>query len=80
LALLNDGSGGFRTASPAQSGFLVPGDGRALVLAKDAYGPVIAAAQNGGELIWARPRVQTKVRGRKVERYWGMGYLGQSRR
>ena len=94
LALLGDGRGVFRALNARESGFFVPGDGKALVVAKGADGPVIVAAQQQGPLVLARPRVQLSVASaesdgtvplpggarRRVETYFGSGYLGQSGR
>lgn len=94
LALLGDGRGGFRALTAEQSGFFVPGDGKSLVLAKGTDGPLIVAAQQQGQLVVARPQVQMKVAKagddgvvplpggemRRVENYFGSGYLGQSGR
>ncbi|MEM9931636.1 MAG: hypothetical protein AAF840_17650, partial [Bacteroidota bacterium] len=65
------------------SGFFVPGEGRALVVAQGKDGPLIVAAQNSGPLAVFRPlqrKESPQVPGRKTERYWGSGYLGQSGR
>jgi hypothetical protein len=87
LILLGDGKGGFTKAVTSDIRFSVPrldvpGEGRALVLAKGANGPVVVAAQNSGPLVVrsvAFPSSSSKT-GRKVETYWGSGYLGQSGR
>jgi hypothetical protein len=92
LVLLGDGNGGFRSVTSAGSGLFVPGEGRALVVARGSEGPLIVAAQNHGGLVLARPRVPFKVgvakddgtvmlpggSFRRVEEYLGSGYLSQS--
>ena len=91
LVLLGDGAGNFRSLSPAAAGWLVPGEGRALVVARGADGPLLVAAQNRGRLVVARPRVPLvaarapgadggNALGRRTERYYGAGYLSQSGR
>jgi hypothetical protein len=94
LALLGDGKGGFRSITAEESGFSVPGDGKAIVLVQGDSGPIIVAAQQQGKLVLARPRVQMEVGkagldglvalpgggSRRVETYFGSGYLGQSGR
>ncbi|PZX60395.1 FG-GAP repeat protein [Algoriphagus ratkowskyi] len=52
LVLLGDGKGGFAPMSPQESGFMVPGDGKALVKIASAQGePLIIASQNRGKLL-----------------------------
>ncbi len=94
LVLLGDGQGGFRALTAEESGFFVPGDGKAMVLARGQNGPLVVAAQQRGKLILARPQVQMKAieagggqrallpsgGSRRVEAYLGSGYLGQSGR
>ncbi|MFK8163736.1 MAG: VCBS repeat-containing protein [Lewinella sp.] len=94
LILLGDGQGGFQSQPAERSGLSVPGEGRALVLANGASGPLLVAAQNNGPLVLARPQVPYSVSKagnagtvslpgggtRRVESYWGSGYLGQSTR
>lgn len=94
LALMGDGQGSFRALTAEESGFFVPGDGKALVLARGENGPLVVAAQNRGELVLARPQVQMKAveaksdglvvlpggGSRRIETYFGSGYLGQSGR
>ncbi|MFC3417308.1 VCBS repeat-containing protein [Algoriphagus hitonicola] len=51
LVLLGDGKGDFTPLSPAESGFVVPADGKALVkLASASKGPLYIASQNRGKL------------------------------
>lgn len=51
LVLLGDGKGGFRSLSSTESGFLVPGDAKALVKLNRASGSaLLIASQNRGEL------------------------------
>lgn len=94
LALINVGDGHFRSVQADKSSFSVPGEGRALVVARGADGPLIVAAQNSGPLVLARTQVPLKVvtageggtvalsggGSRRVESYFGSGYLGQSAR
>jgi len=94
LALLGDGKNGFRALTTEQSGFFVPGDGKAMVLARGENSPLIVAAQQRGKLILARPQVRMKAieakngglitlpggGSRRMETYFGSGYLGQSGR
>ncbi|SEP58475.1 FG-GAP repeat domain-containing protein [Neolewinella agarilytica] len=89
LQLLGRGDGSFfkaLTSDRYQSSdqFVIPGEGRALVLANAPSGTKVVASQNSGPLVVAQPLVQTKlteaVEGRKSEVYWGSGYLGQSMR
>ncbi|WP_057939213.1 VCBS repeat-containing protein [Algoriphagus resistens] len=52
LVLLGDGKGGFTPMSPQESGFVVPGDGKALVKISSAQGdPLFIASQNRGKLL-----------------------------
>ncbi len=52
LVLLGDGKGGFTPMSPQESGFVVPGDGKALVKIASAQGdPLFVASQNRGKLL-----------------------------
>lgn len=52
LVLLGDGEGGFVPMSPQESGFVVPGDGKALVKLASAQGkPLLVASQNRGKLL-----------------------------
>lgn len=52
LVLLGDGKGGFTPMSPKESGFIVPGDGKALVKITSAQGePLFVASQNRGKLL-----------------------------
>ena len=57
LVLLGDGNGGFKPSSILQSGFFVPGNGKALVRLRDASGKkyLVAAAQNRGPVKIFRP-------------------------
>ncbi len=83
LLLTGSAAGEFQSFIPEKSGFYVPGEGRSLVLARGQDGPLIVAAQNSGPLAVFKPwsgRRTTEVPGRKVETYWGSGYLGQSGR
>ncbi|WP_297335657.1 VCBS repeat-containing protein [Algoriphagus sp.] len=51
LILLGEGNGIFTPLTPAESGFLVPGDGKALVkLSSASKGPLYIASQNRGQL------------------------------
>ncbi|MEL6357341.1 MAG: hypothetical protein AAFQ37_10475, partial [Bacteroidota bacterium] len=95
LTLLGNGKGQFRVLSSSESGFSVPGEGRALVQLKGANGPIIIAGQNTGPLVLTAPTRKLSTytlqsaaetidlpngEKRRVERYWGSGYLGQSGR
>ncbi|MEB2780988.1 VCBS repeat-containing protein [Algoriphagus sp. C2-6-M1] len=52
LVLLGDGKGGFTPMSPQESGFVVPGDGKALVKITSAQGELLlVASQNRGKLL-----------------------------
>ncbi|PZX56497.1 VCBS repeat-containing protein [Algoriphagus chordae] len=52
LVLLGDGKGNFTPMSPQESGFVVPGDGKALVkIASAQGGPLLVASQNRGKLL-----------------------------
>ncbi|WP_192346026.1 VCBS repeat-containing protein [Algoriphagus sp. Y33] len=52
LVLLGDGKGGFTPISPQESGFMVPGDGKALVKIASAQGEqLLVASQNRGKLL-----------------------------
>jgi len=52
LLLLGDGKGGFEAISPRKSGFVVPGDAKALVKLSLASGaPLYFASQNRGKLL-----------------------------
>ena len=63
--------------------FDVPGEGRSIVLAKLGEQYVAVASQNSGPLVITQleaGRVIRPVDGRKVETYYGSGYLSQSTR
>jgi hypothetical protein len=52
LLLLGDGKGGFKPINPLQSGFVVPGDAKALVkLNPETGSPIYFASQNRGKLL-----------------------------
>ena len=52
LLLLGDGQGGFEAVNPRNSGFVVPGDAKALVKLSPATGaPLYFASQNRGKLL-----------------------------
>lgn len=52
LLLLGDGAGGFTAVSPAESGFVVPGDAKALVKLSTKNGkPIFIASQNRDDLL-----------------------------
>ena len=52
LVLLGDGKGEFTPMSPQESGFVVPGDGKALVKIASSKGePLLVASQNRGKLL-----------------------------
>ncbi|HSF54267.1 MAG TPA: FG-GAP-like repeat-containing protein, partial [Algoriphagus sp.] len=52
LLLLGDGKGNFKAANPSESGFVVPGDAKALVKLSSAQGsPIYFASQNRGKLL-----------------------------
>ena len=56
LILLGDGKGKFRPATPLESGFIVPGDAKALVKLSNPDGsPIYFASQNRGKLLAFRP-------------------------
>jgi len=51
LVLLGDGNGNFKTLDFGKSGFVVPGDGKALIKLASASGsPLLVASQNRGRL------------------------------
>lgn len=51
LVLIGDGKGNFDPLNASESGFIVPGDAKALVkLARNSGGPLYIASQNRGEL------------------------------
>ena len=76
--MLGDGTLQFTPLTAEESGWYVPGEGRALVRLRTADGPLLVAGQNGDSLRIVRlPETKTPS-GRKVERYWGNSYLGQS--
>lgn len=52
LVLLGDGKGGFTALSPKESGFVVPGDGKALIKVSTLEGkPLLVASQNRSKLL-----------------------------
>ena len=51
LVLLNDGAANFRAVPLAETGFRVPGDGKALVRLSDRNGTLYLASQNKGDLL-----------------------------
>lgn len=52
LLLLGDGKGNFKASNPLESGFVVPGDAKALVKLSSAQGaPIYFASQNRGKLL-----------------------------
>lgn len=52
LLLLGDGKGNFKPVNPRESGFVVPGDAKALVkLSPDQGSPIYFASQNRGKLL-----------------------------
>src|SRR5690606_33942183 len=54
--LLGDGRGGFQSAKPMESGFVVPGDAKALVRLSTSQGtPIYFASQNRGKVLAFRP-------------------------
>lgn len=48
---LGDGTGGFESVTPRESGFLVPGDAKALVKLNSNQGELFLASQNRGPLL-----------------------------
>lgn len=95
MVLLGNGQGGFHALTAAESGFLVPGEGRGIVALKGGDNqPLIVAAQNTGPLVMVEPQGSYRYQAlshavmvdlvsgaqRRVEAYWGSGYLGQSGR
>jgi hypothetical protein len=99
LVLLGDGKGGFKSSPASESGFVVPGDAKALACLFSPKGDLFLASQNQDSLKafgLIRPRQQqlfvpgpfdTRAeikfkdgRRRKVELYYGSGYLSQSSR
>lgn len=57
MVLLGDGKAGFQEQSMLQSGLYIPGNGKAMVTLKGAYGKQwIAASQNRGRLLLFKPR------------------------
>lgn len=56
LAILGDGKGGFKVVNPRESGFVVPGDAKALVKLNPAQGgSIYFASQNRGKLLAFQP-------------------------
>jgi hypothetical protein len=52
LVLIGDGKGGFASLSPIESGFVVPGDGKALIKVTSSEGKsLLVASQNRGKLL-----------------------------
>ncbi len=52
VVFIGDGKGGFSEIPGAQSGFHVPGDAKAIVMVKDAFGkPLYVVSQNKGPLL-----------------------------
>ncbi|UHG91522.1 VCBS repeat-containing protein [Spirosoma oryzicola] len=95
LCLLGDGRGHFKPLSPAQSGFVVDGDAKALATVLLANGKLchIATQNNGPVRVFTQTNDQTRYRRvkptevftslknrRRVEFDWGGGYLSQSSR
>lgn len=94
LCLLGDGRGNFKPLSPAQSGFVVDGDAKALASLLVANGQLwYIATQNNGPLrvftatapgaLYQRPDPASQKRAtgttpRKQEFSYGSGYLSQS--
>jgi len=63
LILLGDGKGEFTPMSPQESGFMVPGDGKALVKITSAQGkPLFVASQNRGKLLMFERQNNESVR------------------
>jgi hypothetical protein len=61
LLLLGDGKGGFRPQASRHTGFWVTGDAQALVHLRAATGPpLLLAAQNDGQLLAFRQKVESK--------------------
>ncbi|WP_026953370.1 VCBS repeat-containing protein [Algoriphagus mannitolivorans] len=60
---LGDGKGGFKAVNPRESGFIVPGDAKALVKLSPAQGaPIFFASQNRGKLLAFQSKLaETKV-------------------
>ncbi|WP_111671787.1 VCBS repeat-containing protein [Algoriphagus litoralis] len=59
LLLLGDGQGGFEAVNPRNSGFVVPGDAKALVKLSPVTGaPLYFASQNRGKLLAFRSRYE----------------------
>lgn len=59
LLLLGDGQGGFESVNPRNSGFVVPGDAKALVKLSPVTGaPLYFASQNRGKLLAFRSRYE----------------------
>ena len=83
IVAMNRGNFQFTTVPNETTGWDVPGEGRALVVAAAADGLRLVAAQNSGPLVVADlPRGATGGRAgqRMQETYWGAGYLSQSTR
>ena len=94
LCLLGDGHGHFKPLSPAQSGFVVDKDakalatvllanGRLLYVSSQNNGPLVVFSEATGTAIYQRAKPadrQIKQGNRTVELSWGSGYLSQSSR
>ena len=84
VVALNKGGFQFTTVPGEATGWDVPGEGRALVIAATAGGLRLVAAQNSGPLVVAelpRSTFEQRTTGRTMrEIYWGAGYLSQSSR
>ena len=61
LILLGDGIGGFRPVSYAESGFFVPGSGKALVQLVSGTETVFLASQNNDALVAFQPNSASRV-------------------
>jgi enediyne biosynthesis protein E4 len=60
LVLLGDGNGNFKSLDSSKSGFVVPGDGKALIKLSSATGsPLLIASQNRGRLEVFRHKTTT---------------------
>lgn len=84
LCLLNDGQGNFTAVEPAQSGFYVPGDGKALVRLLTRSGqPLLIASQNNDSLRVFAPRVSAAhnhIKIQPTETHAMLHRAGRSRR
>ncbi len=83
LCLLNDGKGNFRSVEPAESGFYVAGDGKALARLLTAQDkPLLIASQNDDSLSVFAPRssLVKQIRLSQQDSYALIRHAGKSRK